>query len=54
MVFVILQGAGGAADILTAALKYIADESSNDEVTAVTTEYHKSQKIYDKRFSKIP
>ena len=34
MIFVILQGAGGAADILTAALKYTADESSNDEVTA--------------------
>ena len=34
VVFVILQGAGGAADILTAAIKYTADESSNDEVTA--------------------
>ena len=34
MVFVILQGAGGAADILTAALKYTADESSNDDATA--------------------
>ena len=34
VVFVILQGAGGAADILTAAIKYTADESSNDEATA--------------------